>query len=109
MKALAVEGWDVWSAGSAPSGMVHPRAAALLAEVGIALEGQWSKGLDAVPSRTWDYVVTMGCGEACPAVPARHRLDWDLPDPAALTSEEARQVRDDLLRRVRQLAVAPRD
>jgi protein-tyrosine-phosphatase len=107
-KASAGPGWEIWSAGSAPGGGVHPLAIQLMDELKLDLRGQRSKGLDAVPARTWDYVVTMGCGDSCPAVPARRRLDWDLPDPAALALEEARRLRDDLQARVRELLSAHR-
>jgi protein-tyrosine-phosphatase len=75
-----------------------------MAEKGIDLAPQRSKGLDELPSGvTWDYVVTMGCGDACPWLPARRRLDWALPDPKALDDDGFRQVRDDIERRVREL------
>ncbi len=96
----------VHSAGSRPSGRVHPRAIQFMAERGIDLGPQHSKGLDALPSATWDYVVTMGCGDACPHVPARHRLDWDLPDPKHLDDEGFRAVRDRIEAMVRELIVA---
>lgn len=83
------------SAGSHPSGEVNRRAIRFMAENGIDLTGHSSKSLDDVPpSIVWDYVVTMGCGDACPQVPARHRLDWDLPDPKPLDDAGFRAVRD---------------
>lgn len=82
------------SAGSRPSGQVHPRAIQFMAESGIDLNGQLSKGLDDLPAVHWDYVVTMGCGDACPHLPARHRLDWDLPDPKTMEDAGFRAVRD---------------
>jgi protein-tyrosine-phosphatase len=102
-RRLAGEGWTVASAGSRPSGSIHPRAIAFMKEVGIDLPGQRSKGLAEVSSQSWDAVVTMGCGDACPHVPARRRLDWDLPDPKNLSDEEFRRVRDEIGRRVEEL------
>lgn len=102
-KSLGGTDWDIWSAGSAPSGRVHPMAIQLMTELGLDLSGQRSKGVDALPAREWDYVVTMGCGDACPAVRARHRMDWDVPDPAALPMEEARRLRDQLAASIRSL------
>jgi protein-tyrosine-phosphatase len=99
--------WTVWSAGSHPGGGVHPAATRLLAEIGMDPAGQRSKGLDELPALEWDYVVTMGCGDACPAIPARRRLDWALPDPAALGEAEARRVRDEIVERVRHLITHP--
>jgi arsenate reductase (thioredoxin) len=88
-----------FSAGSRPSGVVNPRAIAFMSEAGIDLAVQHSKGLDDLPAVRWDYVVTMGCGDACPTLPAAHRLDWDLPDPKHLDDDRFRAVRD----RIREL------
>jgi len=52
------------------------------------------------PSGAWDYIVTMGCGDACPNLPAHHRIDWDLPDPKPLDDAGFRNVRDQIARRV---------
>ena len=95
--------WDVWSAGSRPGGGVHPAAVDSMRELGMDISGRRSKGLSDVPQRTWDYVVTMGCGDTCPAVRAAQRLDWQIPDPVGLPPDEFRAVRDDLIRRVEQL------
>ena len=83
-----------FSAGSRPSGQVDPRAIQLMRERDIDLSIQRSKGLDELPAGRWDYVVTMGCGDACPNLPARHRRDWDLPDPKHLDDDGIRAVRD---------------
>jgi protein-tyrosine-phosphatase len=100
---LAGNGWIVASAGSHPSGSIHPRAVAFMKEEGMDLSQQSSKGLGEIPSITWDAVVTMGCGDACPHVAARRRLDWDLPDPKNLPDEEFRGIRDEIRRRVEYL------
>lgn len=84
----------VFSAGSRPSGQINSRAIQIMKEKGIDLTVQHSKGLDDLPQVTWDYIVTMGCGDACPMLPARHRLDWELPDPKHLPDDEFRSVRD---------------
>jgi protein-tyrosine-phosphatase len=85
----------VASAGSRPAGQVDPRAIRFMAEKGVSLSNQRSKGLDDLPPGvTWDWIVTMGCGDACPWLPARHRLDWDLPDPKSLDDGGFREVRD---------------
>ncbi len=89
------------SAGSRPSGAVSPRAVRFMAESGIDLAGQVSKGLDAVATgEPWDWIVTMGCGDACPTVPARNRVDWDLPDPKVMDDAGFRDVRDRIERDV---------
>jgi ACR3 family arsenite transporter len=86
---------EAYSAGSRPSGQVNPRAIAFMRERGIDLTQQSSKGLDDLPAGVqWDVVVTMGCGDACPHLPAKTRLDWELPDPKALSDDDFRRVRD---------------
>jgi arsenate reductase (thioredoxin) len=91
---------DAHSAGSRPSGTVNPRAIRFMRERGIDITGQRSKGINDLPALGWDYLVTMGCGDACPHLPARHRLDWDLPDPKNLDDDGFRAVRDRIERLV---------
>lgn len=95
--------WDIYSAGSSPGGGVHPMAIALMDEVGVDLRGHRSKGIQDLPPREWDIVVTMGCGDACPALRAKRRVDWQLSDPAALSLDEARAIRDRIVRDTRSL------
>ena len=92
-----------YSAGSRPSRHVNPRAVEFMREKGIDLTVQFSKGLDDLPPVKWDYVVTMGCGDACPTLPASHRTDWDLPDPKHLDDAGFRAVRDRIERQVGEL------
>ena len=106
-KSVAGEAWDIWSAGSNPGGSVHPAAVALMQELGLDLSGHRSKGVDALPPRRWDVVVTMGCGDRCPTLRAARRLDWDIPDPSGHSLEDARRIRDDLVARVRALLTSP--
>lgn len=109
-RALGGDRVEPWSAGSKPSGDVSPRAVRAMAERGIALEGQRSKGLSELPAGEWEWIVTMGCGDACPSLPARHRADWDLPDPKPLDDDGFRAVRDRIEAGVRDLlgSLAPR-
>ena len=102
-KSMASTQWEIWSAGAHPSGRVHPVAIGAMKELGLELAGHRSKGLEALPAREWEYVVTMGCGDACPTVRARHRLDWDIPDPVGLPIEEVRRIRDQIAELVRGL------
>jgi protein-tyrosine-phosphatase len=92
-----------YSAGSRPSGQVNARAIEFMRAKGVDLTAQASKGLDDLPTVRWDYIVTMGCGDACPHLPARHRLDWDLPDPKLLDDDGFRAVRDRIEELVRML------
>lgn len=91
---------EVHSAGSRPAGRLNTDAVAVLEELGCDLSGHRSKGLDALPDVAFDWVITMGCGDACPWLPARHREDWPLPDPKALDRDGVRAVRDEIERRV---------
>ena len=100
---LAAGRVDACSAGSRPAGSVNPRAVAFMAERGFDLTAQVSKPLSAFEGQTFDAVVTMGCGDACPWLPATRRVDWDLPDPKALPDNEFRAVRDEIERRVQRL------
>jgi arsenate reductase len=93
---------DAMSAGSRPSGVLNPKAVRFMGELGYDLTTHRSKSLDEVDGE-FDAVVTMGCGDSCPWVPARIREDWALPDPKHMDDDGYRAVRDDIARRVRQL------
>ena len=94
---------EAFSAGSAPGSGVNPRAVRAMAELGYDLGAHHSKGLDEVPPGPYDCVITMGCGDACPWVPAERRADWDLADPRDLEPEAFNLIRDEIGRRVRAL------
>jgi arsenate reductase (thioredoxin) len=72
---------EAYSAGTRPSGQVNPNAVKAMQEAGIDISRQASKGFEAFPHVKFDYVVTMGCGDECPNIPARSRLDWKIPSP----------------------------
>lgn len=93
----------VFSAGSRPAGFVADEAVEGMQEKGIDISRHESKGISKLPLMEFDYVVTMGCGDACALVPAKHRLDWNIPDPIGRGIEYFRQVRDDLEKKVREL------
>jgi protein-tyrosine-phosphatase len=96
-------GVEAYSAGSRPSGKVHPKAIEAMREVGYDLTGHQSKSLNDIPDVEYDAAVTMGCGDACPLVRARVREDWQIPEPKHLPPEEFRQVRDLIERKVKEL------
>ncbi|MDH4101406.1 MAG: arsenate reductase ArsC [Nitrospirota bacterium] len=102
-RALSGEFVEAYSAGSKPSGTVAPAAIQLMNELGIDISGHTSKGLDALPSVEFDAVVTMGCGDACPTVKAKQRIDWPLDNPKGQPIEVQRKMRDDIEQRVKQL------
>lgn len=93
---------DAHSAGSRPSGRINPKAVRFMAERGYDLSAHGSKSLDDVQG-AFDAVVTMGCGDSCPWVPARLREDWALPDPRDMDDDGYRAVRDDIEARVQAL------
>jgi len=89
---LAPAGWKAMSAGSQPTGQVHPRSVALLAREGIAADGLYSKSWDNLPT-TPDIVVTVcasAAGETCPAyLGPVLRTHWGVYDPAHATGTDA--------------------
>ena len=94
---------DAFSAGSRPSGRINPKAVEAMKEVGYDLTAHGSKGLDDFNGREFDAAVTMGCGDECPLVLARRRVEWQIPDPRDLTPEQFREVRDLIGRKVKEL------
>ena len=103
LRSLAGDRVRVLTAGSEPAGSINPKIVAALDEIGIPLGGEFPKPLTDEVVRAADYVITMGCGDACPVYPGRRYLDWDLPDPAELSMAAVRAVRDDIDIRVRAL------
>jgi protein-tyrosine-phosphatase len=104
-RALGAGRVEAHSAGSRPSGQVNPRAVRFMAEKAVDLTQQRSKGIPELPALEWAYVVTMGCGDECPYLPARHRRDWNLPDPKHLGDDAFRDVRDEIEGLVKALIV----
>lgn len=85
---------NAFSAGSKPSGKINPKAIAAMKELSYDLSLHDSKSLEDIPDITYDHVITMGCGDACPFVKAKHREDWNIPDPRDMKEDEFRKVRD---------------
>lgn len=94
---------EAYSAGSRASGKVNPKAIEAMSELGYDLTKHTSKSLDDIPQVEFDATVTMGCGDACPNIPAKRREDWSIPEPKALGPEEFREVRDLIERKVVEL------
>jgi protein-tyrosine-phosphatase len=87
------ESVEAFSAGSQPSGRINPKAVAAMREVGYDLSAHASKSLTEFDGQTFDVAVTMGCGDACPLVRANERVEWNIPDPRDMSSEEFRHLR----------------
>jgi protein-tyrosine-phosphatase len=94
---------EAYSAGSHPSGLVHPKVVACMTERGIDLSGHRSKGLADVPDVEYDAVVDLGCGNACAGARARRRESWEFPAPRNLPPEQVRAVRDGIEAKVKEL------
>jgi arsenate reductase len=91
---------EPYSSGSRPSGTVNPKAVASMKEVGYDLSAHRSKSLSDIPDIEYDYVITMGCGDTCPFVKAKHREDWGIPDPKAMDEKGFREVREKIEEKV---------
>jgi len=94
---------DPYSSGSRPSGAVNGKAIASMQEVGYDLSSHTSKSLTDIPPVEYDVVVTMGCGDECPFVRARRRLEWNIPDPKQMDMKQFGEVRDLIREKVRRL------
>ena len=97
---LAGDRVEVRSAGSLPGDQVNPSAVAAMEEVGIDISGRTPKVLTMEAVQASDYVITMGCGDACPVFPGRKYLNWELDDPAGRDLEAVRPIRDEIERRI---------
>lgn len=95
---------EAYSAGSKPYGIVNPKAIAAMKELGYDLSIHDSKSLDEVKQfAPFDAVVTMGCGDACPWMPAKKFIDWEIPDPKQMEPAEFNKVRDYIKEKVTDL------
>ncbi|HJU36378.1 MAG TPA: arsenate reductase ArsC [Gaiellaceae bacterium] len=86
-------GGEARSAGSRPAGELHEAVVEALEEIGIDVSGRVPKALTPEDVEWADLVVTMGCGDACPVLPGKNYVEWDLPDPVGLCLEEVRELR----------------
>jgi arsenate reductase (thioredoxin) len=86
-----------------PAGAVHPEVLEVMRELGIDLADRRPQPLTRELAEQADVVVTMGCGDACPYIPGKRYVDWDLTDPKGQPLETVRATRDEIARRVREL------
>ena len=104
---LAREAGDritIYSAGSAPGETLNPAVVAALAEWDIDITGNKPQKFTDEMVQNSNYIITMGCGDACPVYPGKKYLDWELQDPAGQSIETVRTIRDDIALRVKNLA-----
>jgi arsenate reductase len=103
-KMIGGDNVEAYSAGSKPSGVINPKAIAAMKELGYDLSKHESKSLkDVEQYAPFDAVVTMGCGDACPWMPAKKFIDWEIPDPKNLEPVEFNKIRDLLKNKVTEL------
>ena len=103
LQALAGDRIQVLSAGTQPKDQVNPSAIEAMAEQGIDIANNVPKVLSDETVKDSDYVITMGCGDACPFFPGKTYLDWPLNDPAGKGVEEVRPIRDEIRAKVEAL------
>jgi arsenate reductase len=92
------------SAGTAPAQHVHPEVVDVMRELDVDLSERVPHRLEQADAEWADVVVAMGCGDACPYIPGKRYIDWDLADPKGLPLDEVRRIRDDIAERTRDLA-----
>ena len=91
------------SAGTAPAERVHPEVVEAMRELGADLGERVPHRLEQSDAEWADVVVTMGCGDACPYIPGKRYIDWELADPHGLPLEKVRRIRDEISERTRAL------
>ena len=96
LQHLAGDRVEVRSAGSMPGNQVNPSAVEAMAEEGIDISSAQPKVLTTEAVQASDYVITMGCGDACPIFPGKKYLDWALDDPAGQGVEAVRPIRNEI-------------
>jgi protein-tyrosine-phosphatase len=92
------------SAGTTPAEHAHPEVVEVMQELDIDLSDRHPQLLTAELAQQADVIVTMGCGDACPYIPGKRYIDWDLPDPKGRPLEQVRAIRDEIEQRVGMLA-----
>lgn len=105
-RSFASSVFEAYSAGSKPSGVINPMAIDVMREAGVDISAQRSKGFDRIDVKRFDAVVTMGCGDVCPFVPAEKHIDWQIEDPKGKGIDVFRRVRDTIKDKVKDLSVS---
>jgi len=103
LQHLAGDRVEVRSSGTMPADQVNPSAVEAMRELGIDISLAKPKVLTDEDVKASDYVITMGCGDACPFYPGKKYLDWKLDDPAGKGVEAVRPIRDQIKKLVEQL------
>ncbi len=95
-KMYAPKEYQIFSAGSAASGVINPKAIKAMEEINYNLNTHRSQSIEDLPIQEADYVISMGCGDMCPNFPARFRFEWNFPDPKHLNQAEYNLIRDQI-------------
>ena len=103
LRHLAGDAIRVFSAGSAPADSINPSAVEAMAEKGVDIVGNVPQVWTNEMVEESDVIISMGCGDACPVLPGKRYLDWELDDPAGMGVDSVRPIRDDIEGRVRDL------
>jgi len=102
-EALGREDVEIYSAGSNPSSEIDPLVIQVMKEKEIDLSAKRPKSLNDLLLIEMDYLVTMGCEETCPAIPAKKIVEWEIPDPKGKSIDVFREVRDMIEEKVKGL------
>ncbi|MBS1680782.1 MAG: arsenate reductase ArsC [Bacteroidetes bacterium] len=94
---------EAFSAGSRPSGKINPKAIDAMKLSGYDLTAHRSKSLEEIPKTEYEYAITMGCGDECPMVKAKHREDWNIPDPRDMDESGFNEVKNLIEQKVKTL------
>ena len=89
-----------FSAGSKPSGTVNPKAVSLMKEINYDLSKHQSINVDKLPDVEVDAMISMGCGDSCPSIRAKERIEWDIPDPKDMEDQDFKEVIKNIERKV---------
>ncbi|MFI7523335.1 arsenate reductase ArsC [Micromonospora globbae] len=103
LRHLAGDAVEVRSAGSEPADQINPVAIEAMREVSIDITANKPKILDYATAEASDVIITMGCGDVCPAFPGKRYEDWQLDDPAGQGLDAVRRIRDEIRTRVENL------
>jgi protein-tyrosine-phosphatase len=105
LRQMAGDEVHVRTAGSRPSGQIDPTVVGVLDEIGVPVVAEFPKPLTDEVVRAADYVITMGCGDACPIYPGRRYMDWPVADPIGQPLDDVRRIRDDIAARLKVLCL----